>query len=80
MVLASILCKREYGIFHRLLAAVNDIRRKIPFLHLIHQTPESMVKMDAGGLIQRLGRVVSVDRSAITDLLRDQRLNPVREV
>ena len=73
MVFASILCKREYGIFHRFLAAVNDIRRKIPFLHLIHQTPESMVKMDAGGLVQRLGRVVSVDRSAVTDLFCDQR-------
>ena len=73
VIFRSELGQRKNGIFYRFISAINDIWSKIPFLYLLHQSFECMIQMDAGGFIQREGRVIAINGCAVTDFLCNKR-------
>ena len=73
VIFRSELGQRKNGIFYRFISAINDIWSKISFLYLLHQSFECMIQMDAGGFIQREGRVIAVNGCTVTDFLCNKR-------
>ena len=73
VVFRAELSQRQNGIFHRFLPPVDDIRGKIALFYLLYQSLEGMIKMDAGGFIQRKSPVVSVNGGSVADFFRNQR-------